>query len=249
MRRRALLTAMATTVAGAAGCIGDDASPAGDGSMTDTDTATDTPGNTATTEDPPSTTVVSEGPTPPPATDVFADFECPSFEDTDRTVCYHEAAPADVPLVLTAQPELFDPYMGDDNVEALDFTLYNRSEWSVGFNPYDWGIERYDDGEWTHVAPEMYPEPWTRLPARDTFRWSLPSEPHQAPSDDQIHQVDVALDAGVYAFRVSVSYERHETAVEDGRPDGKTELIALFRIEQAIGTESDENGMSTETGT
>lgn len=38
---------------------------------------------------------------------------------------------------------MFDLETGDD-VETLMFVLYNRSGWTVGFNPYDWGIERYE---------------------------------------------------------------------------------------------------------
>lgn len=246
MRRRALLAVLGTAVTGTAGCIGDGRLPGDDRSTADTDTATDTrtvtdtrvtdtPGDTATdTEGTPSPTeVTTERPTPPSASDAFADFDCPSFDETERTVCYHDADLADVPLVLTARPEVFDPDLSDEDVETLDFTLYNRSEWSVGFNPYDWGIERYDDGQWTHVAPMQYPEPWTHLPAGEVFTWSLPSEPRPSPDDEQRHQVNVELDPGVYAFHVNVSYESHD-ADDDDQPDGTTELIALFRIEQAI---------------
>jgi len=252
MRRRALLGSLAATLsAGAAGCISD--SPTGSEPPTDTQTPTDTPTDVHTTEQSPTS---DPSMTPPPtATDVFADFDCPSFHETERTVCYHEVDPTEVPLVLTAEPEVFDPDLDGEDIETLDFKLYNRSEWNVGFNPYDWGIERYDDGEWTHVAPEMYPEPWLTLKPAQRYTWSLPSAPHPSPSIDRQMGLPVPLDPGIYAFHVSVVYEASVTATdteETPPPSGHTELVALFRIEQAIdstgGSDGTDDGIETETG-
>lgn len=270
MRRRALLASLATTLTATAGCLSDGQS-AGGGSQTDdlttdaqsgtdtrttTDAGTDattgagTPEDTETPDDP-----VTETPTPPPASDAFADFDCPSFDETARTVCYHDAALDDAPLVLTAEPEVFDPETGDDTGETLEFVLYNRSEWSVGFNPYDWGIERYDDGEWVHIAPEMTPLPWMILDSGATFTWSLSTGAHPSPDDERTQPVDVALEPGIYAFHVSVSYggvDGTETATEteERPPEGRTELIALFEVETAMAdgeTATDDGTASTDT--
>jgi len=255
MRRRALLASLATTLTATAGCLGDGS--AGGGSKTDDDTATDTDNGTDTrsttdtsptdaTESATSTEThtpedpVTETPTPPRASDTFADIDCPSFDETARTVCYHEADLDSAPLVLTAEPEAFGPDTSDDDVETLEFVCYNRSGESVGFNPYDWGIERYDDGEWTHVAPEITPEPWTNLPDGETFTWALPSGPHPSTNDEQRQYVGASLDPGVYAFHVSVMTGE----------DSRTELIALFEVTTAIDPESEsDDGMKTETST
>lgn len=240
MRRRTLLTSFAT-LAATAGCVSggeapaeqptDDATPSPTDVHTDTRTMTDTPAS------------------PPDATDVFADFDCPSFDDNaDETVCYHAADGSD--LVLTAEPEVFDPSLGDDDVETLEFVLYNRSEWPVSFNPYAWGIERYDDGEWSHVAPEMHPEPMTEVASGSTMRWVLPAESGHEPADDD-HPLSVALDAGVYAFHISLSYGAvsMDTPTDAPKPDERVELVALFRVEQQFDPESEgtSSGPSTKS--
>jgi len=267
MRRRALLASLAASLTAAAGCLGDgrgggggsppdDDTPTGTDGGTNTRSATDTPTRdgtdsptddvTDTPEDP-----VSETPTPPPASDAFDDFDCPDFEDTDRTVCYHEADPDTDPLVLTAEPEVYDPETGDGSVDTLDFVLYNRTEASVGFNPYDWGIERYDDGEWTHVAPEISPEPWTNLSGGGTFTWSLPTGTDPLAGAERRQPVDVALEPGVYAFHVSVLVEDDSTETPTGGSSGseRIELIALFRAESGLGSATEPTGgVSTGTG-
>lgn len=231
MRRRTLLASLATAAAGTAGCIADSSdpgAPATGGSDPTDASPTDRRTDTRTATDQPVD--------PPDATDVFADFECPSFsEDPDRTVCYH-AAPADPDLLLSAEPEVFDPYLADGDVETLRFVLYNRSGWPVGFNPYDWGIERYDGGEWTHVAPEAYPEPWTEVPAGERFAWALPAAARPAPEDPDVQPVAVALEPGVYAFHVDVklgSSAAVDTETADA-PEETVELVALFRLEESI---------------
>ena len=248
MHRRTLLTSLATLAATAGYVSGGDALTGGSpdsGTPSPTDAHTDT---RTTTETPA---------TPSDATDVFADFECPSFDDhADEAVCYHAADAAESDLLLTAQPEVFDPYLGDDDVETLRFALYNRSEWPIRFNPYAWGIERYDGGDWTHVAPAAYPEPIVELPAGSTMRWELPSETRPArtrpsPTDGDGHRLSVALDPGVYAFHLTVGYGgvSMETPTDAPKPTDRVELVALFRVEERLDPKSQgTSGRQTETG-
>lgn len=243
MRRRTLLASLAT-LAGTAGCVsgGEGAAPQATESPTSspTDVHTDT---RTTTETPPQ---------PDAATDVFADVGCPSFDDhADETVCYHDADVETADLLLTAEPEVFDPYLGDDDVEALQFVLYNQSDWPIGFNPYAWGIERHDDGEWSHVAPETYPEPFVEQRPGTAMRWILPAESGSPPAGDDVHPLSVALDPGVYAFHLTVSYGgiSTETPTDQPKPADRVELVALFRLEQAIDPSAEEtSSRSTETG-
>lgn len=240
MRRRTLLASLAT-LAGTAGCVGSGEDPAGQ----PTDDATSSPTDSHT-----DTQTMTETPQQPPdATDAFADFECPSFTDNaDETICYH-AADAGSDLLLTAEPEVFDPAFGDDDVETLEFVLYNRSEWPVSYNPYAWGIERYDDGEWTHVAPQMHPEPMAETAPGATMRWVLPAE-DGASLDDDVHALSVALDPGVYAFHVAVSYGAvaGDTPTDSSKPEGRTELVALFQVEERVDPDAEGTaGPSTES--
>ena len=243
MDRRALLASLTATLAGTAGCVSGE-TPGGRPAFTSTEpepadpTQSDGPTTTDGTD---AGTATGESPEPAPASDAFADVECPSFDDrADRTVCYHAAYPAgstgtDADLLLTAEPEVFDPDLDDATVETLEFTLYNRSDWSISFNPYDWGIERRADGGWTHVAPDAVPEPLVAVGPGGTMRWELPSEPHPSPSDGT-YRLRVALDPGVYAFDITVSYGGFavETATETSPPDERVELVALFRVERAF---------------
>ena len=229
MRRRTLLASLATLV-GTAGCVSGGEAPAGEPTDDATPSPTDSHTDTQTMTEPPAE--------PPTASDAFADYDCPSFTDNaDETVCFHTAG-AESDLLLTAQPEVFDPDLGDDDVETPEFVLYNRSEWPVSFNPYAWGIERYDDGEWTHVAPDMHPEPMTETRPGETMRWVLPAEGGSSPDDD-VHPLSVALDPGVYAFHVTVSYGAiaGDTPTDGSKPEGRTELITLFEVEERIDPE------------
>lgn len=234
MRRRTMLASIAA-LAGTAGCVSTGESP---GEQPTSDSVTPSP-----TDDHTDTRTMTETPTSPPdATDVFADFDCPSFDDNaDETVCYHAAEAAESDLLLTAEPQVFDPALRDGDVETLEFVLYNRSEWSVSFNPYAWGIERHDDGGgWTHVAPEMHPEPMTEVAPGLTMRWELPSAPHPSPSDD-VQSLSVALDSGVYAFHLTVGYGGISTETDASPPEKRVELVALFRVDEGFDPESEES--------
>lgn len=224
MQRRTLLATVGT-VLGSTGCLSTDDPPANTPSGDDTVTSTDEP--TVTTDE------RTPGVDVPDATDVFDGFECPSFDDAaDQSVCYHTAT--DEAVVLTAEPEVFDPYGGDDNVETLSFGLYNRSAWTFGVNPYDWSLHRFEgDGEWTKVAPDgPIREPLYLLDPGETYRWKIPSHSGPTPNDDNVRYLDVSLSPGVYAFSVTGSYQ----IVDDSTaaPEGRTELVALTRVETAI---------------
>lgn len=234
MRRRTLLASLAT-LAGTAGCVGSGEDPAGQPTDDESPSPTDDPTPSPTDSHTDTRTMTETPPEPPTASDAFADYDCPSFTDNaDETVCYH-AAVTESDLLLTAEPEVFDPGTDDEGTETLEFVLYNRSEWPVNFNPYAWGIERYDDGDWTHVAPDMHPEPMAETAPGETMRWVLPSEDGSSPDDD-VHPLSVALDPGVYAFHLTVSYGAiaGDAPTDTPKPEGRTELVALFEVEGRV---------------
>lgn len=232
MRRRTFLVASIPPLVGLPGCVGDASSPG----TSPEPGAGDTP--TGTTE-PPKTDLA---PAPDPATDVFADMACPSFDDAaDRTVCYHRVDPSTEDVVLGVGKEVFDPYLRDDDVETLRFTLYNRSDWHFHFNPDGWGIERFDDGRWVHVAPEAHNVPLALLPPGETYVWEIPSQLHPTPFDEWYTVLDVALPAGVYAFHVAGSFGgslgtgRTPTDTPTAEPpDERVECVGLFRLDDDV---------------
>lgn len=197
-------------------------------------------------------------PAPEPASDVFRDFGCPSFDDSaDRTVCYHEVDPSVADVVLGVDPEVFDPDPGGGAVETLRLTLYNRSAWHVHVNPDGWGIERFDDDEWTHVAPEGRNVPLSVLPPGETYTWEIPSRVHPGPYDERYDVLTVALSAGVYAFHVTGSFggglgtQGTPTATPAAEPpEDRVELVALFRLHEDVDPGSPGGTpRATETGT
>lgn len=247
MHRRALLSTLGLSAVGLAGCVS--GGPPGSGSGPPEESPVDaTPTDSTATDATPTETANG----PAPASDAFGDLSCPSFDDqADRTVCYHEAAVADAPLVLAAEPEVVDP-AADDGAAFVRFVLYNESGATIQFNPYDWDVHRRGDGgEWTHVAPEVHPEPMTSVTTGERFTWLLPigaATETATPAGDEgedVQPIGVELDAGTYAFGVTVSYvpaDREpdgETATRTGDAtateaidrDVRTELRALFRLE------------------
>ena len=221
MERRELLTAFGTAVA-TAGCVAptdgpDDATP-GPGTRTGTGSRTETP-----------------APEIPAPSDEFAGTACPAFTDADRTVCYHTAAGSDV--LLAADPERFAPDPDDNTVEAIRFTLYNRSEWTVRVNPYDWAIHRADGSSWSRVAPEgPTNDPLSVIEPGGSLRWELPEMTHPSPGGSDTYRVDTPLSAGTYAFSVTGSYDgtaRRETP--SGAPPARTAFVALFRLDSPVG--------------
>lgn len=257
MRRRTFLASSVPLAAAAAGCLGGAGPPgAAPGTGTGADDADPTTPGQGTTDD--GAGPAGEPPTPEQASDVFAGRDCPSFDDSaDRTVCYHAVDPSAADVLVGVSPEVFDPDLEDRDVETLRFTLYNRSEWHFHFNHYAWGIERHDEGSWTHVAPDAYPEPLMELPPGGTYTWELPSEPHPSPSPDRYMLLDVALAAGVYAFHVAGTFgaglrgTRTPTEPPTSEPsEERVECVGLFRLDDDVdpGT-SGGTPRPTETGT
>ena len=235
MRRRRILAGTIPLLSAAAGCVGGTGQPRGSPDTatreqpTRTDDRTDS-GDGASGSD--------ASTTPAPASDVFAGMDCPGFDETaDRTVCYHAVDPSTADVLVGVHPEVFDPNPGDGTVETLVFTLYNRSTRPFLCNPYGWGIERFDDGDWTHVAPDAHPEPLVEVPPEGTYAWELPSAPHPSPREDRRMRLDVALQAGVYAFHVTGWFAAGSNGTvtsTDEPPETRIECVSLFRLDDDV---------------
>lgn len=243
MRRRAFLASSVPLLAGLTGCGSDTGSQ---GPSPEPGTRDEFPTKTRPPADADSPSGSDAALAPDPASDLFADVGCPSFDDSaDRTVCYHEVDPSTADVVLGIAPELFDPDDEDGVVETLTITLYNRSDWHFHFNPHGWGIERLDDGEWVHVAPEAIHPLLSVLPPGETHAWEIPSEPHPTPFDERYTVLDVALAAGVYAFHVAGSFggglrtPGTPTATPTAEPpEERIECVGLFQLDDDVDPDS-----------
>ncbi|WP_255168681.1 hypothetical protein [Natrononativus amylolyticus] len=111
---------------------------------------------------------------------------------------------------------------------SITFTLRNRSHRSFRSNLYGWGLHRYANGEWEHVAPERVPLPLHGLHPGGTAEWTLTVRPEADDEwleDDGYTDVRFAdLEAGTYAFGIDGWWG------DDGR-DAKTALIETFALE------------------
>jgi hypothetical protein len=217
VNRRTVLAALGTAVA-SAGCFGQGNPDPGNGpadgnetQTTPTDTTTDTPTDT------------------PPADGPFADVACPSFVDTERTICWHTRT-ADDPVVLEPGATTYEPDGGTDDVETIDFTLRNQSEQSFGLNPYAWQLHVLENGEWRKVAPDQWIEPWYTVAPGESRQWVLATEEHPTPGGDDIVHVVQDLGSRTYAFSV------HGHLGTGGDEPTSVECVALFDVEVATDT-------------
>lgn len=210
--RRAVLAALGTTVA-TAGCFGTE--PSGpDPSPTDTPTES-TPTRTP------------DGP--------YAAVPCPSFTETDQTVCWHTRTGAD-PLVLEPETTELRPVEGNNTVETLVFTLRNRSDRPFGLNPYEWQLQVRDGEGWRRVAPDEYIEPWYTVQPGETYKWVLSTQQHPTPAGEDTVHVMEDLEDGTYAFAV-------HGFLDEGTDDPVgVECVALFDVTTADGTPTATDG-------
>jgi len=224
VNRRTVLAALGTAVA-TAGCFGQESPDPGSGSENGTSTPTDTPTDSptdATTPDP-------DGP--------FADLACPSFVETDRTICWHTRA-ADAPVVLEPEATTYEPIAGNDAVETVGFTLHNRSEQPFGLNPHAWRLHVREDGEWRHIAPEQWIEPWNTVAPGETWDWVLATEQHPTPSGDRVVHVVQELTSATYAFSV------HGQLGPQGETAESIECIAPVEV---VATPGDSDATTTQS--
>lgn len=210
MRRRTLIASTAAALLPSAGCLASSADPSDDDATPTDDDSTATPSDGRPSDDSGSR---------------FAGHDCPSFADTDWTVCAHRADES-TPLVVAPDPAVMDRPEQAGLVRTVRFTLHNRSDWPFQFNPYAWRIERETDAGWEHVAPDAYPEPLTTVQPGGTYEWELAEKGHPSPTDGPL-QIIHSLDRGTYAFSVDGRY-----VVADGSKseDRRVELVALFEM-------------------
>lgn len=139
---------------------------------------------------------------------------CPSFADDATTVCAHDAS-GDEPVGFTASARTLAP------MNSIAFELTNRSNNSLGMNPYQWTVYRRRDDDWTHVAPDAYPEPWLQLDPDETHEWTLTLGDGGGAANESI---ELSLESGIYAFV-------KPCRIETGDDAGSYECVAVFRVE------------------
>lgn len=156
----------------------------------------------------------------------FDDIDCPSFADSDQTVCYHTLTDDDASVVVEPSTEQFAPSGADDSVETMAFVLRNRTDEPFGLNPYSWSIYERIDTKWSFVAPEEYVEPWTEIPSGETYTWQFSIQQHSAPMSEDTMAIVENLTSGIYAFTIT------GFGTVDGNDETNVECIALFEVQR-----------------
>lgn len=153
----------------------------------------------------------------------FAEIPCPSFAESDRTICYHTLAGRSPEVYMEPSTELFEP-TADDTVGTVKFVLRNQSGESFGLNPHAWELHERTETGWSFLAPEEYVEPWYNLPSGSTYTWHLSMEPRPTATSEDTMTVVQDLPTGIYAFQI--------TGIIQSESDTETnvECIALLEI-------------------
>lgn len=229
MHRRTLLSSI-----GAVGALTLTGCMTTSGDTTDDPRATDRP----TTDAPPRTTTdglpdgdsatsdirPADGVTPEPAPD-FEGVPCPPpGRHVDRQICSLRTDLDDAEVALVPpRPARFEVDDSAETVAVAEFSLRNQAEVDFGFNPYDWALKRYEDGSWVHVAPDMTPEPWTRLAPGESFTYALSVEAHPTPDREDYRAIVQDIKGGVYALAV-------DGMLEAGDGGERVECAAVFEV-------------------
>lgn len=222
MHRRSFIVAIGTATTLTAGCVSQ--SDESESGPTDDPSSTTGPSDSDDGSDP------ADSKTPPDANSRFDDIDCPSFAESDRTVCYHTRTSDDPDVVVEPSTELFEPTGSEDSVETMEFVLRNRTDDPFGLNPYSWSIYERTDNDWSLVAPEEYVEPWTALNSGETYTWRLSIEQHSAPMSEDTMAVVQDLSSGIYAFQIT------GLGTFEGDDDTNVECIALFEVQRTDDT-------------
>lgn len=217
--RRTLLKTLGTSAGtlSLAGCLslGEDDAPSG------TDTPTDT-----------RTTTSGPDPQPPPARDLFEGAPCPSFNDTDRTVCWH-THPEGVVEIVPSQP-VFQPVAGNDEVETITFTLRNTRDAPIGFNPSSWAIKRHATDGWKHVAPDGVVKPPHELDPGNAYNWVLSRQAHPTPRESRTRYLTVNVENGTHAFVLTgtvLDTSPNTTDTTEAAAGTTIEWVTLFDVQ------------------
>ena len=144
---------------------------------------------------------------------------CPSFRETERTVCW--ANRDDAVVYVQPSTQTFEIVSEDDTVETIEFTLHNEADYPFQCNPHDWILKKRTGDGWVHVAPQgPVKEPQQEAQPAGAYTWSLSRQTHPSPSDD-VQQITAPIEDGIHAFSIKGSYNEAYSSFE---------CLALFDI-------------------
>lgn len=173
---------------------------------------------------PPSGTPGSPYSDGPPKSTRFADEPCPSFTETDRTVCAHSRGDSDI--YLESSGEVFQSDPSTEIVESLTFRLCNDRDRPFRFNPHAWQVYGKENGQWSLVAPDVQREPVSEIPPDGSYEWVLSRQSRPGGSADGWLDVTVDVTPGRKAFAVDGWFG----AVGDDTETHSVECLALFDV-------------------
>lgn len=227
MRRRTVLAAAPTLLAG---CLGSsDGNPTTTRSTRTTPTTTTRPTRTGTatgtpTDQPATTERPYEPLVPDPAsmtTDEvgarLADHDCAELTDLPAT-CSGDDAKLDVSV---------SPMVGELSNDAVEFTIENRADEPFRWNAYNWVLQKWDGERCRRIAPLAVPAPLDQLPAGESHTYRI--EVAKNKPIDSLHayvtEDDIALGGlgpGVYGFSTRGYFE--------STPDNEFTAAAVFGL-------------------
>lgn len=152
-------------------------------------------------------------------------LECPRYSDRIETVvCTPDLAAPEEQMAM--QPAGASGTLPET---AFAFTLSNESESQFGTNFYAWKLQKYVDGAWHHVVPQLWPEPLMQLDPGSSHTWEIAvdntdidrSLPRSQGTDSA---TVVGLGGGTYSFGV-------EGRFADDAADSMTAFVTRFELD------------------
>lgn len=150
---------------------------------------------------------------------------CPRYSDQiQRVVCTPDLA--DPSMQMAMQPA---DATGRLPTAEFTFTLENTRDTAFRTNFYAWRVQKYVDGEWYHVTPQLWPEPLMEIGPDDSHAWQVTvdntdlerSLPHPQGTDSV---TVVGLGGGTYSFGVEGQFG------EDGSAP-QTAFVTRFELD------------------
>lgn len=134
----------------------------------------------------------------------FSGTELPSLPQATRMAWYHDAA-SSTDVYLEPDRERIDP------PGRVMCTLVNHGREPLVGNPSFWRVWKHVDGQWFHVAPQLWPEPLTEVPPGGIQTWTLAAFSGHSLGLTDAYDLGY-LGGGRYAFEVGISRENRTHA-------------------------------------
>lgn len=150
---------------------------------------------------------------------------CPTYDESVRTVVCYEASDAETPQMY------LDPSKASISLpkSSMTFTLENTRNKTFNMNPYGWRLHKLVDGTWHFLQPWIVKQPLLMLASGKSYSWDITVD--NTKLDQPIEQESGAnqltfsgLGSGRYAFGVEGWFDN-----ENG--ERETAYVTTFEVE------------------